>query len=195
MPRNFWMIVCNEENFHITKNLGFTFQGLKAQYRRKVQRVEAGDRLLYYVSGIRRFTATALVTSSYQEDDAPIWKDEGSTGWPYRVSIKPEVVLDESQYIDAGLLAHRLDYVRRWPPENWYMAFQGNLHLLPKNDFSLIEEEMKKLKYGRDYNQQSEPAQPKVRPRSRKQRGNGSQGTGSTDSTEGDGARSLEEHN
>jgi EVE domain len=195
MPRNFWMIVCNEENFHITKNLGFTIQGLKAQYRRKVQRVEAGDRLLYYVSGIRRFTATAMVTSSYQEDDAPIWKDEGSTGWPYRVSIKPEVVLDESQYIDAGLLAHRLDYVRRWPPENWYMAFQGNLHLLPKNDFSLIEEEMKKLKYGRDYNQQSEPAQPKVRPRSRKQRGNGSQGTGSTNSTEGDGARSLEEHN
>jgi hypothetical protein len=195
MPRNFWMIVCNEENFHITKNLGFTIQGLKAQYRRKVQRVEAGDRLLYYVSGIRRFTATAMVTSFYQEDDAPIWKDEGSTGWPYRVSIKPEVVLDESQYIDAGLLAHRLDYVRRWPPENWYMAFQGNLHLLPKNDFSLIEEEMKKLKYGRDYNQQSEPAQPKVRPRSRKQRGNGSQGTGSTNSTEGDGARSLEEHN
>src|SRR5919106_1013706 len=110
MPRNFWMIVCNEENFRITKNLGFTIQGLKAQYRRKVQRVEAGDRLLYYVSGIRRFTATALVTSSYQEEASPIWKNEGSTGWPYRISIKPEVVLDKPQYIDAGLLAHRLDY-------------------------------------------------------------------------------------
>ena len=188
MPRNFWMIVCNEENFRISQDLGFTIQGLKAQYRRKVQRVEVGDRLLYYVSGIRRFTATALVTSSYQEDDAPIWKNEGSTGWPYRISIKPEVVLDESQYIDAGLLAHRLDYVRRWPPENWYMAFQGNLHLLPKNDFSLIEEEMKKLKYGRDYSRQSEPPQPKVKFRSRRQRGNGSQGSGSTSPAEEDGA-------
>lgn len=195
MPRNFWMIVCNEENFCISKELGFSIQGLKAQYRRKVQRVEAGDRLLYYVSGIRCFTATAMVTSSYQEDDTPVWKNEGSTGWPYRVSIKPEVALDESQYIDAGLLAHRLDYVRRWPPENWYMAFQGNLHLLPKNDFSLIEEEMKKLKYGRDYSQESEPPQPKVKSRSRKQRGNGSPGAGSTSPAEGDGVRGLEEHN
>jgi hypothetical protein len=194
MPRNFWMIICNEENFRISKDLGFTIQGLKAQYRRKVQRVEAGDRLLYYVSGIRRFTATAMVTSSYQEEDTPIWKNEGSTGWPYRVSIKPEVVLDEFQYIDAGLLAHRLDYVRRWPPENWYMAFQGNLHLLPKNDFSLIEEEMKKLKYGRDYNQQSELPQPRTRPRSRKQRGNGPQGASSTSPGKGDVARGLEEH-
>ena len=31
------------------------------------------------------------------------------------------------------------------------MAFQGNLHLLPKNDFLIIEEEMKKLKLGPDY--------------------------------------------
>ena len=40
-------------------------------------------------------------------------------------------------------------YIRRWPPENWYLAFQGNLHLLPKDDFFLIEAEMKKLKIGR----------------------------------------------
>ena len=31
------------------------------------------------------------------------------------------------------------------------MAFQGNLHLLPKNDFTLIEEEMKKLHFGKGY--------------------------------------------
>jgi hypothetical protein len=31
------------------------------------------------------------------------------------------------------------------------MAFQGNLHLLPKNDFNLIEEEMKKLHFGKGY--------------------------------------------
>jgi hypothetical protein len=151
MPRNFWMIVCNEENFQITKGLDFSIQGLKSQYRRKVQRVESGDRLLFYVSGIRRFTATVTVTSPYSEEDVTPWKSEGSTGWPYQVGIRPEIILDREQYIEAGLLAHRLDYIRRWPPENWYMAFQGNLHLLPKNDFFLIEEEMKKLKLGRHY--------------------------------------------
>ena len=151
MPRNFWMIVSNLENFLITRDRGFTVQGLKAQHRRKIQRIEAGDRVPFYVSEARRFTATATATSQYFEDDVPIWQNEGCAGWPYRIQIKPEVVLDDSQQIDANMLAPRLDYIKRWPPENWYMAFQGNLHLLPKNDFLLIEEEMKKLKFGRDY--------------------------------------------
>ena len=172
MPNNFWMVVSNPENFRITQSLNFTGQGLKAQHRRKVQRVEPGDRVLFYVTDIRRFTATATVTAGYEEDDAPPWQKEGSTGWQYRIGIKPEVVLDEDQYIQAGLLAHRLDYVRRWPPENWYLAFQGNLHLLPKNDFFIIEEEMKKLKFGPDYTRPPLP-QPKAKSRSRKRRGSG----------------------
>ncbi len=151
MPQNFWMIVCNADNFRITQERGFTLQGLKAQHRRKIQRVGVGDRILYFVSHARRFTATATATSDYFEDATPIWQKEGKADWPYRVRIKPEVVLEESQYIDANLLAPRLDYVKRWPPENWYMAFQGNLHLLPKSDFLIIEEEMKKLKLGPDY--------------------------------------------
>jgi hypothetical protein len=173
MPRNFWMVVCNEDNFNITKNLGFTIQGLKSEYRRKVQRVEPGDRLLYYVTGIRCFTATATLTSTYREDPTVVWQNEGSATWLYRIDIQPEVVLEELQYIRAGLLAHRLDYIRRWPPENWYMAFQGNLHLLPKNDFFIIEEEMKKLKFGPDYFPPREPPQEKTKARPRRNRGGG----------------------
>ena len=169
MPRNFWMITCNEENFNITRRMQFSKQALKSEYRRKVQRVEKDDRLLYYVSGIRKFTATATVTASYKEEETDFWENEGSATWPYLVGIKPELVLDEEQYITAGLLAHRLDYIRRWPPENWYMAFQGNLHLLPKGDFFLIEEEMKKLKFGRSYLDEA-PAQPAPAPRNRKPR-------------------------
>ena len=169
MPRNFWMITCNEENFNITRRMDFSRQGLKSEYRRKVQRVEKDDRLLYYVMGIRKFTATATVTVSYKEEDPGYWKNEGSATWPYLIEIKPELILDEEQYIDAGLLAHRLDYIRRWPPENWYMAFQGNLHLLPKGDFFLIEEEMKKLKFGRAYLDDA-PPQPASSARSRKSR-------------------------
>ena len=59
MPANFWMVVCNPENYRITQNLGFTIQGLKSQQTRKLQRVGPGDRILFYVSGIRRFAATA----------------------------------------------------------------------------------------------------------------------------------------
>ena len=40
--------------------------------------------------------------------------------------------------------------MRKWAPEDWYMAFQGNLHLLSKSDFFLLEGEMLKLRDGRE---------------------------------------------
>ena len=150
MPHNFWMINCNEPNFDITRELGFTSQGLKGEYRRKVQRVEPDDRVIYYVTGIRVFTATATVTRGYEETDSSPWITEGKTPWLYQIGIKPDVVLDNSQYIKAGMLAYRLEYIRQWPPEDWHLAFQGNLHLLSKSDFFLLECEMRKIRDGRE---------------------------------------------
>ena len=150
MPHNFWMINCNERNFEITRNLGFAQQGLKAEHRRKVQRVEPGDRVIYYVSGTRVFTATATVTKGYEEVRSTPWLNEGKTPWAYRIGIKPDVVLERAQYITAGLIAYRLEYLRKWPPEDWPLAFQGNLHLLSKGDFFLLESEMLKLRDGRE---------------------------------------------
>ena len=151
MPSNFWMMINNEENFRITQNRGFTLLGLKAQHRRKVQRITEGDRILLYISHLRRFAATATAMSSFYEGEEPIWVNEGSTGFPYHIKLEPGVILKDDQFIDANILAPRLEYVKRWNPEDWYMAFQGNLHLLPKNDFTLIEEEMKKLHFGKGY--------------------------------------------
>ncbi len=151
MPSNFWMITNNEANFRITQNLGFSVMGLKSQHRRKVQRISDGDRILMYVTHRRRFVATATATSDYFESDDAVWEREGRAGFPFRVKIRPEIVLPDEQFMDANLIAPRLEYVKRWAPEDWYMAFQGNLHLLPKSDFLLIEEEMKKLHYGKDY--------------------------------------------
>ncbi|MXZ92047.1 MAG: hypothetical protein F4W95_02955 [Chloroflexi bacterium] len=150
MPHNFWMINCSERNFDITRDLGFMQQGLKAEYRRKVQRVEPGDRIIYYVNGARTFTATATVTKGYEEVGTGPWVKEGRASLPWRIGIKPDIVLDRKQYINAGLIAYRLEYLRKWPPEDWYLAFQGNLHLLSKGDFFLLESEMLKLRDGRE---------------------------------------------
>ena len=151
MPSNFWMIINNEHNFRITQEMGFSVMGLKAQHRRKVQRISDGDRILMYLTHLRRFVATATATSDYFEAEDIIWEKEGRAGFPYQVNIRPEIVLKDEQFMDANLIAPRLEYVKRWAPEDWYMAFQGNLHLLPKSDFLLIEEEMKKLHLGKDY--------------------------------------------
>ena len=147
MPRNYWMVVTSKENFDIMRGLGFTIQGVKAQHNRKVQRIEPGDCILYYIGGKRHFAATARATSRYSEDQSPPWKQDGLSRWAYKVGIQAEVVLADEEFMDACQIAPRLDYVRKWAPESWYIAFaQTNLHLLPKKDFMLLEQEMRKLR-------------------------------------------------
>ena len=147
MPKNYWMVLTSPENFQVTRELGFTVLGLKSYHYKKVQRIEPGDRILYYVGTDRIFAATATVTSRYSEDRSQTWKKEGVSEWAFKVHIKPEIVLNDRELIDARQLAPRLDYVRRWSPEDWYIAFaQTNLHLLPKKDFILVEWEMQRLK-------------------------------------------------
>ena len=147
MPRGktYWMVADSVENFRITRELGFTVQGMASRQRRKAQRMESGDRLLFYVTGVQGFGATATVISKCFEDHKTVWKSEGKADdFPWRVNIKAEAVLDEDRFLDAKEIGPRMEYIRHWPPELWPLAFQGNLHILPKNDFELLEWEMKR---------------------------------------------------
>ena len=147
MPRGktYWMVATSLENFRTSRSLGFTVQGMESRQRRKAQRMEPGDRIVYYITAIQRFGATATVTSKCFEDRKPLWESEGKReDYPWRVNIEPAAVLEEEDFLDARELGPRLEYVRRWPPEYWPLAFQGNLHILPKYDFELLEQEMKR---------------------------------------------------
>ena len=140
------MVASSLENFNITRSLDFTIQGMMSRQRRKAQRMEPGDKLVYYITGLQRFGATATVTSKCTEDHTQIWKSEGKLDdFPWRVEIKADAVLGAKQFMDAREIGPRMEYVRRWPPEDWPLALQGNLHILPKSDFELLEQEMKKL--------------------------------------------------
>ena len=146
MAKNYWMVVGSPENYDITKDMGFTLHGLGRRYRRRAERMRPEDRVLYYVTEIRKWTTTATITSRSFEDHTPIWRSSNSReNYPYRVKLAPDIVLDESDYIDALILAPRLEYVKRWAPEDWPLAFVETLHLLPQRDFRLIEGEMKRI--------------------------------------------------
>ena len=146
MAHNYWMFVQTPENFEISKGMDFRLHGLKSRQRRRAQRMTPDDRVLFYIAGQRKWAASASVTSRYFEDREPIWKSEGDREiYPYRVKLSPALVLKEEDYIDALVLAPRLEYVKRWPPERWPLAFLDTLHLLPQRDFRLIESEMKRV--------------------------------------------------
>ncbi len=111
--------------------------------------MEPDDRILFYVGGeMRKWTAIAVVKSKFFEDRTPIWESNGSRQelFPYRVKTTPSIVLDEGDYIEALILAPRLEYVKRWPPELWPLAFFDTLHLIPQRDYRLIEAEMRRIR-------------------------------------------------
>jgi len=138
-----WMVVSSPDNFRKTRELGFSIQGLKSRHKRRVETMRVGDRILYYVTGRMAFAATVTVASPMYEDHTPIWRSaRRDEDYPWRVHIRPEVVLDDPDWVPAKDIAYRLDYVRKWPPEHWTLAFQGHIHALPRNDFALIEDEV-----------------------------------------------------
>src|SRR5438477_3261138 len=139
----YWMIVSSPDNFRKTREHGFSIQGLKSRHRRRVETMRVGDRLLYYVTGRMGFAATVTVASPMYEDHTPIWRSSRrDEDYPWRVHIRLDLMLEEFDWVPAKEIAYRLDYVRKWPPEHWTLAFQGHIHALPRTDFAIIEDEI-----------------------------------------------------
>ena len=67
MAKNFWMVVQTPENHEISKGLGFTVHGMTLKQRKRAQRMEPQDGVLFYVKGIKKWTAVASITSKYFE--------------------------------------------------------------------------------------------------------------------------------
>jgi hypothetical protein len=139
MP-SYWIAVSGEANFEKTRELGFELQGFKTRQRRKAERMADGDKLVWYITKEMAFAGYATITGPYFEDHDPIWegKKEGED-YPWRVPIRAELVLDRDDWIDVEGIARQMTYVAKWPAEHWRLAFQGNLHDIPEEDFARIK--------------------------------------------------------
>ena len=143
MPdRTNWIIVDSPENFAATRGLGFTVQGIKSRHRKKAEAMRPGDRIVWYITGLKAFAGFATITSESYEDHTPIWKSrdpkKDAEDYPWRVQIQAEVVLDGESFVPAEPIARQMTYVSKWPAANWTLAFQGNVHKIDDADFELI---------------------------------------------------------
>jgi hypothetical protein len=143
------MLSLSEEHYNVTREQGFRVQGFGIRQRRKTDRMAKGDKLLYYVKGLRVFPVASTIISTVFEDEKPLWlSTQPNELYKYRVRTRGDLILRPDQYLQAIQIAPRMEYVRRWPPEMWPHAFWEELHLLPRKDFELIEEEMRKVLRG-----------------------------------------------
>jgi hypothetical protein len=142
----YWMIVSSPDNFTRTREHGFSIQGIKSRHKNRVARMHPGDRILYYITGRMAFAATATVSSPMYEDHTPIWRtDRREEDYPWRFHVRLDQLLEEPDWVLAKYIAYRLEYIKKWPPEHWTLAFQGHLHQLPRADFTLLEDEVLRL--------------------------------------------------
>ncbi len=158
MP-SYWIVVGSEENMRIAEARGFDIFGFKSTRRREVSGMKPGDKLVFYLTKIMKFGGLATVTSEYFEDHTKVFKSKekpalsgarkgGAEGkpqedYPWRVKVKPVIMLQPEQYLDVKEIAPRLQYTKKWPAEHWRLAFQGNLHQIPEADYRLIESLMR----------------------------------------------------
>ena len=158
------MIALTPANYAAMRAINFSLLGLRTRHRKKAERMAPGDRVLYYVLEERVFPASATVTSSYFEDRHPVWenRERRDDPFPYRVHTEPNVVLEPWEGLDAAAIAPRMLYVKRWPPEQWYLAFLGDVHLLSSQDFQMVEREMLRIVEMRQRRRERPPRHPEV---------------------------------
>jgi predicted RNA-binding protein len=137
-----WIVVSSVDNWQKTKDLGFTIQGLKSRHRKKAERMRPGDKIVYYCTGVKAFAGVSTITSEYFESDELIWSSSNTKRageqYPFRVKIEGDLALDNEDFVSAEPLARQMTDAKKWPAEHWTLAFQGNVHLVPEEDYVLI---------------------------------------------------------
>ncbi|MGH2924352.1 MAG: EVE domain-containing protein [Solirubrobacterales bacterium] len=139
-----WVLTGSLENFRVSVERGFDVIGLKERRRKQATELEPGDEVIFYVTGVQAFGAIARIRSPMFEDRTAIWpgKPGKPDDYPWRVEAEPIVVLEEPDLIAAEGLADRLEHVRKWPPEHWQLAFQGQLRPVGRKDAALLRHEI-----------------------------------------------------
>jgi hypothetical protein len=138
-PRH-WLIVSSPQNYQITCELGFAVQGIKSRHRSRASQMREGDRLLWYLTGMQVFAATATVRGSVFEERTGVWVSLGKPDdYPWRVPLSADVVLESERGVPVQEVRKELEYLRKWPEKHWRLGFQGMLHRWPEEDFRRVE--------------------------------------------------------
>ncbi len=145
MPATTFVLTGSPENLLATRERGFAVVGMKERRRRLAEGIEPGDRIIFYVTKVQAFGAIVRVTGDMYEDRSRIWpgKPGKPDPYPWRFETEPELVLEDTELLPAVEVVRDLEHARKWPPEHWHLAFQGQLRAVSDADAGLIERRMR----------------------------------------------------
>src|SRR3989344_6601652 len=121
---NYWVLVTHPDNCKIMKQKNIC--AMKAKRKSYAQKVEVGDKVVFYLTKIGKFGGTAEFTSKFREDKSKIFTEEKPGSFfakaskdkethPWRFDVKFEVKLDEKDYVPSENFKDKLKYLKKWP--------------------------------------------------------------------------------
>lgn len=134
---NYWILVTHPKNFEVMKQKNIA--AMKAKRKSFAQKVEVGDKVVFYLTKIGKFGGAAEFKSKFREDKTKIFEEEKpGEVHPWRFDVKFEVELSPEDYKDAENFKDKLKYLKKWPAKYWKLGFQGNIHEIGEADYKTL---------------------------------------------------------
>ena len=139
------IVPISAQNFKTSRERSFDLLVFRDRDGDRVQKIGVGDRFVCYVAGIQRIGAISeAIDRPYFDDKTRIWSDTDEQ-WPYRCKTRPVLVLDDELMVDVRKVIPHLTFIGpQQKAKGWGLAFHQTLRRIPKQDYELIESEMRK---------------------------------------------------
>src|SRR4030042_3583218 len=139
------LVVTTVKNFKISRQRNFDVEGFHEKTERRVKKVRVGDKLVHYIARIQRIGAISeAIGEYYYDDETRIWSEKDEI-WPHRFKTRPVLVLDDEVMLDVRRIIPHLTFISpQQKARGWGLAFHRSLREIPREDFELIESEMRK---------------------------------------------------
>ena len=132
---NYWLDLFTGTTWTEFRAAGAKISGFRHRMRKAVSRVQAGDVLLCYLTGVMRWVG-ALEVVGPSNDKAPIWKE---SEFPERLEVKPLLLLDPQYGVPMSELEGKTSFYRNLSDAG---KFEGFLRMSPNRFKSAADGEL-----------------------------------------------------
>lgn len=130
MPeRSYWLDLFTPQTWQEFRKAGSSVSGFRESRWGAVQKIQKGDYLLCYLTGVSRWVGILEVTSGKAfKDNSPIWKDEN---FPCRAKVKPIAQLEVETAVPVKDLKEVLSAFKSAKTESYSLAWTGRFRGSP----------------------------------------------------------------
>jgi hypothetical protein len=139
--RKYWLDLFTGKTWEEFLKNGGNLSGFRERRRNYTKKIQPGDYLLCYLTGISRFIGILEVKTAMFEDHSKIWED---SDFPCRFNVEIKYKLNTETAIPITELREKLSIFRDMKTQNsWTGVFRGSPTEFKKEDGEIIVEEIR----------------------------------------------------